>query len=56
VVRRRFWLKWSVVRAIRLDTRTDLVEARTLYAKHGYAEIDAYHDGLYAEHFFEKWL
>lgn len=42
--------------AMRLDTRTDLVEARTLYAKHGYAEIEPYHHGLYAEHFFEKRL
>ncbi|WP_199922720.1 GNAT family N-acetyltransferase [Streptomyces sp. NRRL S-87] len=41
---------------IRLDTRTDLVEARNLYAKHGYAEIPAYNDGPYAQHWFEKRL
>ncbi|MFJ6935814.1 GNAT family N-acetyltransferase [Streptomyces sp. NPDC101132] len=41
---------------IRLDTRTDLVEARGLYAKHGYAEIPAYNSGPYAEHWFEKRL
>jgi GNAT superfamily N-acetyltransferase len=41
---------------IRLDTRSDLVEARRLYARHGYAEIDPYHDDPYAEHFFEKRL
>ncbi|RLK25582.1 acetyltransferase (GNAT) family protein [Micromonospora sp. M71_S20] len=41
---------------IRLDTRGDLVEARALYARHGYREIPAYNDGLYAEHWFEKVL
>jgi GNAT superfamily N-acetyltransferase len=44
------------VATIRLDTRSDLVEARRLYARHGYAEIDRYHDDPYAEHFFEKRL
>lgn len=39
---------------IRLDTRTDLVEARALYARHGYAEIPAYNDDRYAQHWFEK--
>ncbi|MDA3644437.1 GNAT family N-acetyltransferase [Saccharopolyspora indica] len=43
-------------RAIRLDTRDDLVEARRLYAKHGYQEIPAFNDGPYAEHWFEKVL
>ncbi|MCZ7416589.1 GNAT family N-acetyltransferase [Streptomyces sp. WMMC897] len=41
---------------LRLDTRADLVEARALYAAHGYQEIPAYHDGPYADHFFEKAL
>ncbi|MEU6077410.1 GNAT family N-acetyltransferase [Micromonospora sp. NPDC047074] len=41
---------------IRLDTRSDLVEARALYARHGYREIPAYHGGAYAEHWFEKAL
>ncbi|MFF4266167.1 GNAT family N-acetyltransferase [Streptomyces virginiae] len=41
---------------VRLDTRSDLVEARTLYARHGYAEIPAYNSGPYAEHWFEKHL
>ncbi|WP_285742800.1 GNAT family N-acetyltransferase [Lentzea sp. NBRC 105346] len=41
---------------IRLDTRNDLVEARALYARHGYLEVDPYHDKLYAEHFFVKHL
>ncbi|MEH0938074.1 GNAT family N-acetyltransferase [Micromonospora psammae] len=41
---------------IRLDTRSDLAEARALYARHGYAEIPAFNDGPYAEHWFEKTL
>ncbi|PWU62123.1 GNAT family N-acetyltransferase, partial [Micromonospora globispora] len=41
---------------IRLDTRADLVEARALYARHGYVEIPAFNDGQYAEHWFEKTL
>ncbi|MCW3844294.1 GNAT family N-acetyltransferase [Micromonospora yasonensis] len=41
---------------IRLDTRSDLVEARALYARHGYAEIPAFNDGRYAQHWFEKLL
>ncbi|MBY8855570.1 GNAT family N-acetyltransferase [Nocardia sp. CA2R105] len=43
-------------RAIRLTTRQDLVEARTLYAKHGYAEIPPYGDDPLADHWFEKKL
>jgi GNAT superfamily N-acetyltransferase len=39
-----------------LDTRGDLVEARTLYARHGYAETEAYNDAVYAEHWFAKQL
>ncbi|MFC4492644.1 GNAT family N-acetyltransferase [Streptomyces ovatisporus] len=42
--------------AVRLDTRHDLTEARRLYARLGYAEIAPYHDGPYADHFFEKRL
>ncbi|MGH3900836.1 MAG: GNAT family N-acetyltransferase [Pseudonocardiaceae bacterium] len=41
---------------VRLDTRHDLVEARNLYAKHGYVEIPAYSQGPYADHWFEKRL
>lgn len=41
---------------IRLDTRADLVEARALYARHGYVEIPAFNAGRYAEHWFEKTL
>lgn len=41
-------------RVMRLDTRHDLVEARALYAAHGYAEIPAYSHGPYADHWYEK--
>lgn len=41
---------------VRLDTRSDLVEARALYARHGYREIPAYNSGPYAQHWFEKLL
>ncbi|MDQ0379617.1 GNAT family N-acetyltransferase [Amycolatopsis thermophila] len=44
------------VRRMRLDTRRDLVEARGLYAKHGYREIEAPAQRLYADHWFEKQL
>ncbi|MFE9692234.1 GNAT family N-acetyltransferase [Micromonospora sp. NPDC005806] len=41
---------------IRLDTRADLVEARALYARNGYAEIPAFNDDKYAQRWFEKLL
>ncbi|MGC4892827.1 GNAT family N-acetyltransferase [Micromonospora sp. DT31] len=41
---------------IRLDTRSDLVEARALYARHGYREVPAFNAGPYAQHWFEKSL
>ncbi|MFD3607138.1 GNAT family N-acetyltransferase [Streptomyces atroolivaceus] len=44
------------VRRIRLDTRNDLVEARGLYAKHGYREVPAFNQGPYARHWFAKEL
>ncbi|OSC55801.1 GNAT family N-acetyltransferase, partial [Streptomyces sp. BF-3] len=45
------------VRLLRLDTRNDLVEARGLYAKHGYQEVPAFHrSNRYAEHWFAKEL
>ncbi|UWE09683.1 GNAT family N-acetyltransferase [Actinacidiphila bryophytorum] len=43
-------------RVIRLDTRADLVEARALYARQGYREIERYNDSPYADHWFEKTL
>ncbi|SER85986.1 Acetyltransferase (GNAT) family protein [Lentzea xinjiangensis] len=44
------------VTVLRLDTRADLVEARSLYAKRGFAEIERYNDAPYADHWFEKSL
>jgi GNAT superfamily N-acetyltransferase len=37
-----------------LDTRTDLVEARALYARLGYAESEPHNADVYAEHWFRK--
>ncbi|NIH79009.1 hypothetical protein [Amycolatopsis viridis] len=37
-----------------LDTRHDLVEARALYTKYGYREIEAPDHRLYADHWCEK--
>ncbi|MGW6528394.1 GNAT family N-acetyltransferase [Streptomyces venezuelae] len=39
-----------------LDTRTDLVEARALYARHGYEETEPLTVRPYAEHWFAKKL
>ncbi|MBG0855618.1 GNAT family N-acetyltransferase [Streptomyces spinoverrucosus] len=39
-----------------LDTRTDLVEARTLYTRLGYEETEPHNTALYAEHWFSKRL
>jgi GNAT superfamily N-acetyltransferase len=39
-----------------LDTRLDLVEARALYVRHGYAEIPALSDRLHAEIWYGKEL
>lgn len=39
---------------VRLDTRSDLVEARRLYARLGYAEVEAFNAGPYAEHWLAK--
>ncbi|MEU5696809.1 GNAT family N-acetyltransferase [Actinosynnema sp. NPDC020468] len=41
---------------IRLDTRSDLVEARALYAARGYREVPAFNSDRYAGHWFEKRL
>ncbi|WP_433678021.1 GNAT family N-acetyltransferase [Nocardia sp. CA-119907] len=43
-------------RAIRLNTRKDLVEARALYTKHGYVEIPPYCNNPLADHWFEMTL
>ncbi|MFF4654454.1 GNAT family N-acetyltransferase [Streptomyces sp. NPDC001381] len=39
-----------------LDTRSDLVEARALYARLGYMETGRHNDDVYAEHWFTKAL
>lgn len=45
-----------VAARILLDTREDLVEARALYARLGYREIEAYNESPYADHWFGKKL
>ena len=42
------------VATLRLDTRRDLVEARRLYARHGYREVRPFSHGPYADHWFVK--
>ena len=37
-----------------LDTRSDLMEARSLYARLGYTETEPHNDDKYAEHWFRK--
>ena len=44
------------VSTLRLDTRRDLIEARRLYARHGYREVPPFSHGPYADHWFEKAL
>lgn len=44
----------SGITVLRLDTHRNLVEARSLYARNGYAEIAAYNGNPYAHHWFEK--
>jgi ribosomal protein S18 acetylase RimI-like enzyme len=44
------------VHTLRLDTRADLVEALGLYAKLGYAEVEPFNDGEYAEVWLAKEL
>jgi ribosomal protein S18 acetylase RimI-like enzyme len=39
---------------LRLDTRRDLVEARQLYARHGYTEVRPFSRGPYSDHWFVK--
>lgn len=39
-----------------LETRKDLTEALTLYARLGYEEIEPYSDDIYADHTLGKTL
>jgi ribosomal protein S18 acetylase RimI-like enzyme len=43
-------------RTVRLDTRTDLVEARRLYRRLGYVEVAPFNADPYAQHWFAKEL
>lgn len=47
--------RWGIA-TLRLDTRHDLVEARGLYAKHGYSEVPPHSRTSRAEHWFAKQL
>jgi GNAT superfamily N-acetyltransferase len=47
--------KHAVTR-LRLDTRSDLAEARQLYATNGYREVAPFNDGCFADHWYEKSL
>ncbi|WP_171161948.1 GNAT family N-acetyltransferase [Streptomyces sp. I05A-00742] len=46
---------WGVARVV-LETRRDLTEARALYARHGYADIEPYVHGPYSEVWLGKSL
>jgi len=48
------WARDHGVLVLRLDTRSDLVEARGLYAKHGYVEVEPFNAEEYADHWFAK--
>ena len=39
---------------LRLDTRSDLAEARRLYPRNGYREVPPFNDGRWADHWYEK--
>lgn len=43
-------------RRVCLDTRSDLVEARALYARLGYVETEPYEGSAYAQHWYAKEL
>jgi GNAT superfamily N-acetyltransferase len=44
------------LREIKLDTRSELVEARGLYTSRGYVEVEPYNDNVYAQHWYSKQL
>lgn len=39
---------------LQLDTNGSLTEARALYLRNGYSEVERYNDNPYADHWFEK--
>jgi GNAT superfamily N-acetyltransferase len=44
------------VSTLRLDTRSDLAEARQLYATNGYQEVAPFNDGRFADQWYGKML
>ena len=44
------------VTRLRLDTRSDLTEARQFYTRNGYQEVAPFNDGRFADHWYEKTL
>lgn len=44
------------VQLLRLDTRSDLIEARRLYTRHGFQEVEPFNAEPYAQHWFSKQL
>ncbi len=42
------------VRTLRLQVRSDLVEARRLYVAHGFEEVERFTDSPYADHCYAK--
>lgn len=42
------------LRVMRLDTRGDLPAPARLYTRLGYREVEPWHDGPFADHFFVK--
>jgi ribosomal protein S18 acetylase RimI-like enzyme len=44
------------VTRLRLDTRSDMAEARNLYAATGYREVAPFNDGRFADRWYEKSL
>lgn len=43
-------------RRMRLDVRSDPIEARAMYTGLGYHEVPRFNDHRYVEHWFEKHL
>ena len=44
------------MRPARLDTRSELAEARQLYSTNGYQEVAPFNDGRFADHWYGKIL
>jgi GNAT superfamily N-acetyltransferase len=48
------WATGHGARALRLETNRALTEAIALYRSAGYAEVPAFNDEPFADHWFEK--